>query len=49
MIVLYIEVIKTISSLFIILDEKISRAQKRVTPRSLCAPEKLLPLLFSVS
>ena len=44
-VVLYIEVIKTVSSL----DEKISRAQKHVTLRSLCAREKLLPLLFSDS
>ena len=48
-VVQYNEVIKTISSLFIFFDEKISRAQKHVTPRSLCAREKLLPLLFSVS
>ena len=43
--------IRTISSLFIyfFFDEKISRAQKHVTPRSLCARKKLLPLLFSVS
>ena len=49
LVVLYIDVIKTISSVFIFFDEKISRAQKHVTPRSLCAHEKLLPLLFSVS
>ena len=30
-------------------DEKISLAQKHVTPRSLCARKKLLPLLFSIS
>ena len=34
--------------LFFFFYEKISRAQKHVTPRSLCAREKLLPLLFSV-
>ena len=46
-------VIVTISSLFIYLfiylfDENILRALKHVTPRSLCAREKLLSLLFSV-
>ena len=49
LVVLYIDVIKTISSVFIFFDEKISQAQKHVTPRSLGAREKLLPLLFSVS
>ena len=55
-VVLLIEAIQTISSLFIFFiffifffDEKISRAQKHVTPRSLCAREKLLSLLFSIS
>ena len=30
-------------------DEKISRTQKHVTPRSSCTRENLLPLLFSAS
>ena len=34
---------------FFFFEEKISRAQKHVAPRSLCAREKLLPSLFSVS
>ena len=48
-VVLLIEAIQTISSLFIFFDEKILRAQKHVMPTSLCMREKLLSLLFSVS
>ena len=49
-VVLLIEAIRTIASLFFFFfDEKISRVQKHVTPRSLCGCEKLLSLLFSVS
>ena len=49
LVIWYNEVIKSISSLFISFEEKISLAQKHVTLKSLCALEKLLPLLFSVS
>ena len=48
--VLYIEVIKTISSLFILFLTKRFRAHKNTSRvRSLRVLEKLLPLLFSVS
>ena len=52
LVVLYNEVIKRTSSLFIFFfffEEKILRPQQHVTPRSLCACKKLLSLLFCVS